>query len=79
MNVPWSRLPRVRKAAPEFYDTLYWHRSWPGLMWRFLTDPKLSLYSRVIRERPVPKAATPEPAANVKAEAEALAVDGETV
>ena len=51
MNVAWSRLPAVRAAASEHYDTLYWHRSWPGLLWRFLTDPELSLYSRVIRER----------------------------
>ena len=27
-QVPWSRLPAVRAAAPEFYDHLYHHRSW---------------------------------------------------
>jgi sphingolipid delta-4 desaturase len=59
MSVPWSRLPAVRATAPEFYDNLYWHRSWSALLWRFLTDPGLSLYSRVIREKPAQKAVRP--------------------
>jgi sphingolipid delta-4 desaturase len=50
MRVPWSRLPKVRATAPEFYDTLVWHSSWTRLLLRFIFDPKLSLYSRVIRE-----------------------------
>jgi sphingolipid delta-4 desaturase len=62
MNVAWSRLPKVRAMAPEFYDTLYWHRSWSKLLWRFLSDPQLSLYSRVIREgRPAKVTAAAEP------------------
>ncbi|MBK9374368.1 MAG: fatty acid desaturase [Holophagales bacterium] len=48
-SVPWSRLPAVRKAAPEAYDTLFWHRSWTLLLLRFLFDPNLSLWSRVVR------------------------------
>ena len=36
--------------APEFYDTLVWHRSWTELLWRFLTDPGVTLESRVERE-----------------------------
>ena len=49
-SVPWNRLPAVRKAAPEAYDTLFWHRSWTLLLLRFLFDPKLSLWSRVVRK-----------------------------
>jgi sphingolipid delta-4 desaturase len=49
MVVPWVNLPKVRATAPEFYDTLYYHRSWPKLLWRFLTDPQLHLASRVTR------------------------------
>jgi sphingolipid delta-4 desaturase len=79
MNVAWSRLPAIRKAAPEFYDTLYWHKSWPGLMWRFLTDPNLSLYSRVVRERQAPKAAAPGLASKVGAPAAEMALEGESV
>jgi sphingolipid delta-4 desaturase len=49
MTVPWSRLPRLRSIAPEFYDGLYAHRSWTRLLFRFLFDRKLTLYSRVVR------------------------------
>jgi sphingolipid delta-4 desaturase len=47
--VPWSRLPAVRKAAPEVYDALFWHRSWTLLLLKFLFDRNLSLWSRVVR------------------------------
>jgi sphingolipid delta-4 desaturase len=49
MTVPWCRLPKVRAAAPEFYDSLYSHSSWSRLLVRFIFDPTLSLYSRRIR------------------------------
>jgi sphingolipid delta-4 desaturase len=47
--VPWNRLPKIRAAAPEFYDTLMWHPSWTKLVLRFIFDPSLSLYSRITR------------------------------
>lgn len=50
MNVPWHRLPKLRRTAPEFYDHLYAHQSWTALLLRFLFDPKLTLYSRVVRD-----------------------------
>ena len=49
-SVPWDRLPRIRAAAPEAYETLQSHPSWAGLMWRFLTDRRISLFSRQIRQ-----------------------------
>jgi sphingolipid delta-4 desaturase len=49
MRVPWTRLPQVRKLAPEFYDTLHYHTSWTALWLKFLFDPSLSLYSRMTR------------------------------
>jgi sphingolipid delta-4 desaturase len=49
MQVPWSRLPQVRALAPEMYDSLFYHTSWTGLLFKFLTDPKLGLFSRVTR------------------------------
>jgi sphingolipid delta-4 desaturase len=61
MRVPWSRLPQVRAAAPEMYDTLYYHMSWSGLLVRFIMDPKLGLFSRVTR----PAAANAQTAAKV--------------
>ena len=49
MTVPWSRLPRLKSVAPEMYDGLYSHNSWTRLLFRFLTDRKLTLLSRVVR------------------------------
>ncbi len=48
-SVPWNNLPALRKTAPEMYDSLVSHRSWGRLLWRFLTDRELSLYSRMVR------------------------------
>lgn len=49
-SIPWNRLPLLKKAAPEMYDSLVSHRSWTRLLWRFLTDRNLSLFSRVVRQ-----------------------------
>jgi len=48
-SVPWNNLPRIRAIAPEAYRDLSFHRSWTRLLFRFLFDPTLSLWSRVIR------------------------------
>ena len=48
-SVPWNRLPRIKSTAPEWYETLVSHRSWTRLLFKFLTDRKLSLYSRMVR------------------------------
>lgn len=50
-GIPWNNLPKLRALAPEYYDTLYYHKSWSRLLFRFFTDKNLSLYSRI--ERPV--------------------------
>jgi sphingolipid delta-4 desaturase len=47
--VPWNNLPKVRAIAPEFYNNLYYHTSWTKLLFKFLLDSKMSLYSRVER------------------------------
>jgi sphingolipid delta-4 desaturase len=44
-----SRLPRLRKIAPEFYETLMSHRSWTMTIWRYITDPSLGGFSRIKR------------------------------
>ena len=49
MRVPWTRLPALTRLAPELYQPLHSHRSWSRLLWRFLTDPAISLTSRVVR------------------------------
>ena len=50
--VPWNRLPKVKTLAPEFYDSLVSHRSWTGLLIKFIRDPSMSLYSRITRPGP---------------------------
>jgi sphingolipid delta-4 desaturase len=48
-NVPWSRLPALRKSGAVFYDQIPYHKSWVGALYRFLFDPSVSLYNRVKR------------------------------
>lgn len=48
-SVPWNRLPRIRALAPEVYASLASHTSWARLLWRFLFDRELTLFSRVVR------------------------------
>lgn len=48
--VPWNKLPEIKRIAPEYYESLTYHTSWSSLVWRFLTDPSLSLFSRTIRD-----------------------------
>lgn len=42
-QIPWNRLPALRRAAPEMYDSLFCHRSWTWLWLRFLFDRKLTV------------------------------------
>jgi sphingolipid delta-4 desaturase len=49
-RVPGWRLPQVKAIAPEFYDHLPQHKSWCGVMWQFVFDPKITPYSRVLRQ-----------------------------
>ncbi|CEQ40926.1 SPOSA6832_02594 [Sporobolomyces salmonicolor] len=48
-SVPWTRLPKLRELAKEFYDPLPSHPSWPGVTWRFIFDPAVGMWSRAKR------------------------------
>jgi len=48
-KVAWSRLPMVRKIAPEFYEYLPYHTSYLKVIWDYITDPRMSPASRVKR------------------------------
>lgn len=48
-SIAWDKLPTIRRTAPEAYDSLMAHSSWTRLLFRFLFDPTLSLFSRVVR------------------------------
>jgi sphingolipid delta-4 desaturase len=49
VTIPWSRLPRVRQIAPEFYDGLHAYTSWTALLARFVRDPEITLFNAVVR------------------------------
>lgn len=48
-NVPWNNLPKLKAAAPSFYDSLKSYRSWTGVLLTFIFNPKISTYSRIAR------------------------------
>lgn len=49
-SIPWNNLPKLKKTAPEFYDNLVSHSSWTKLLFKFLFDSRLSLFSRMVRK-----------------------------
>jgi sphingolipid delta-4 desaturase len=49
-SIPGSRLPLVRKIAPEFYDDLPQHDSWVRVIYDFITDPAIGPYARIKRK-----------------------------
>ncbi|MBN2360641.1 MAG: fatty acid desaturase [Deltaproteobacteria bacterium] len=50
-GIPWSNLPQLKRIAPEYYEGLKSYRSWTGVLLKFIFDPSMSTYSRVVRVR----------------------------
>jgi sphingolipid 4-desaturase/C4-monooxygenase len=50
MVIPWNRLPTLRKMASEFYEPVHSHTSYWKLLFRFIFDKNITLYSRVTRD-----------------------------
>ncbi|MDD5360841.1 MAG: fatty acid desaturase [Ignavibacteria bacterium] len=48
-SIPGKRLPELRKMAPEYYDTLHFHKSYTAVIFKFITDSAVSLHSRIKR------------------------------
>ncbi|XP_075236926.1 delta4-sphingolipid-FADS-like protein ifc [Lycorma delicatula] len=48
--VPGSRLPEVKRIAPEFYDNLPHHNSWVSVIYDFIFDPDIGPYARMKRK-----------------------------
>lgn len=48
-RIPWSRLPELKRRAPEFYEGLFSYRSWSFALWRFIWDRRVTPYDRVER------------------------------
>lgn len=49
-SIPWNHLPKLKNAAPEFYNTLLYHTSFVKLFFRFLFEQEIGLYSRIVRK-----------------------------
>jgi len=49
-KIPWTRLPKVRKVAPEFYNNLPSYTSYISVFWKYITDPAVGPWSRVKRK-----------------------------
>jgi sphingolipid delta-4 desaturase len=49
--IPGSRLPELRKIAPEFYESLAKHTSWTKILWDYVARADLKPTSRVKRTR----------------------------
>lgn len=60
-SVPWTRLPALKKLAPEFYDTLPSHPSWSMVIVHFIVDKEVGIFARAKR-RGKGAAGAPSPA-----------------
>lgn len=49
-NIPWNRLPQIRKIAPEYYEHLKSYDSWTMVMWQFITDRSVG-YNGIMTKR----------------------------
>jgi len=48
-SIPWTRLPALRALAPEFYDTIPSHSSWPMVIVNFIRDAEVGIFARAKR------------------------------
>lgn len=48
-SVPWNHLPQLNKMAHEHYDNLGSHKSYTVLLFQFLFNRELSVFSRMAR------------------------------
>lgn len=48
--IAWTRLPQLRATAGEFYKDLPSHDSWSYVIYQFIMDPRIGMFSRVKRE-----------------------------
>lgn len=66
-SIPWNNLPKIKKIAGPYYDSLGHHKSYTRLLLRFIFDRKLSLYSRMARDnRGKTKSTSPQSAVPVE-------------
>ncbi|KAK0548119.1 sphingolipid delta-4 desaturase [Tilletia horrida] len=49
-SIPWTRLPALKKMAPEYYDVLPFHTSWPLVTLQFILGSDSGLFARIKRQ-----------------------------
>jgi sphingolipid delta-4 desaturase len=49
-SVPWNKLPKIKQFAGDYYNALGHHTSYTILLFKFLFDRNLSVYSRMARD-----------------------------
>jgi sphingolipid delta-4 desaturase len=50
-KVPWSKLPQIKKIAPEFYDNLPFYTSYVTQVFLpYIMDPEMGVYCRIKRK-----------------------------
>lgn len=55
MQVPWVNLPKLKKLAPEYYETLKSYDSWTLVLLNFIFNKKMDSFSRIIHPDRHPK------------------------
>jgi sphingolipid 4-desaturase/C4-monooxygenase len=50
-RIPGSRLPLLKKIAPEYYENLICYDSWVWVMVDYIINPKMGPYQRVVRNK----------------------------
>lgn len=48
-GISWSKIKKLKAIAPEYYNTLYAHKSWAIFMAKFIFSKQINLFSRKIR------------------------------
>lgn len=48
-SIPWSRLPTLHQLAPEFYNKIPHHPSWPMILVNFIRDKEVGIFARAKR------------------------------
>ncbi|KAJ7636979.1 dihydroceramide delta(4)-desaturase [Roridomyces roridus] len=48
-SIPWTRLPALRALAPEVYESLPSHPSWPMVIVNFIRDKEVGIFARAKR------------------------------
>ena len=48
-SIPWNNLPKLNALGGSYYSSLHYHKSYTLLLFKFLFDKEMSVYSRMAR------------------------------